>query len=208
MDWNSDSNKFIFSATEFDLVANPSELKEGIDVSKRNESFVRLLEIKDKEFVEVGDATYTRGSDIFTVFEKANHTAECYWRLVDEIADTIVLESIVSLRSSHLETEPFQFELVNCLAGENEFKFIDDRTVFFAGDQTSVLFLIHPDDANEVHFSSQQNELTTTISVPLLERGVIRRVRSRACLFGSKITESQIEDLRRRFEKSEIPLTT
>lgn len=208
MEWKSATDRFTFSDSSIKLCADPDELKKGISAESSENSLTHLFSISDPDFVEQSALTFHRGNDLFTVFQKANHTAECYWRLDKVEGRSLSLESIVSLRSSHLETETCQFELHSQLDENGSLELINQWTAIYRSSSLPLLFLIHPDDANEVRFSVDTSTLVTHLSVPLLERGVIRRTRTRAYFCEHFPTEEEVETVRNQFASSEIPLTT
>lgn len=208
MNWESQSGQYHLAQPPFAWKADGEQLKRGLELSRDDRPLLEAFSIPDPDFVEQSQHAYSRGSDLFTLFENQSRTAECYWRLVSSTAPWLLLESIVSLRSSKLTTERIEFALaVRNLS--DSFRKVENVDGLFDQATNVVWYLTaHPDDAQQVSFELNHEGARIDITVPWLERGVIRRIRILLAVRDGLAESEELAAVRQRFAESEIPLTT
>ena len=217
MDWKEKADLYLTNVDSLLVQARSTHMSDGVVLSEGDRPLVRAFAISDPGFKQDAELTYVRGRDLFSSFQKAHITAECYWRLPNAKNESdlfgssspFLLESIVSLRSSKLSVDhiPFLLDLPSLIedASSNP-----ESTQCLVTEENGFTWCVmsHPDDANEVAIHTGEKGIQVAIDVPWMERGVIRRIRLLLACWPSPPQHEEIEKVATQFAESEIPLTT
>lgn len=210
MNWTESTSNFACRSDELELMAQKDELQNGLQVKAGNQTWLDLFGLRQPGLQEQPDSAYSRLGDLIGLFQFGDYHVEHYWRAQTEPSGFSV-ESNLSLRSDLLRLTPIQFELASRSRSDASIEVMEsaEGTCLFDSDSNrSALFLVYRSDSQDVTTEHRGHEIVHRVHLGAMERGVIRRIRIRCCLFSGKPTERQIEIARDGFETSKIPLTT